>query len=48
MSMGITGIFSNPTEASNWKETEASDWPNWEFDEPPPFSDIVNVNFNGA
>ena len=40
-------IFSNPTEASNAMETEASDWSKQEFDEPPPFSDIVDANFNG-
>ena len=32
------GIFPNPTEAIRGKETEASDWSNYEFDEPPPFS----------
>ena len=41
-------IFPNPTEAIRGKETEVSDWSNYEFDEPPPFSDIVDVNFNGA
>ena len=41
-------IFPNPTEAIRRKETEVSDWSNYEFDEPPLFSDIVDVNFNGA
>ena len=48
MGHNASGIFSNPTKAINWKETEISDWSNQEFDEPPPFSDILNVNFNGV
>ena len=31
-------IFPNPTEAIRGKETEASDWSNYDFDEPPPFT----------
>ena len=31
-------IFTDPTEASNWKEIETSDWSNFRFDEPPPKS----------
>ena len=31
-------IFADPTEASNGKEIEASDWSNLHFDEPPPKS----------
>ena len=33
--------FPNPTEASNKKKFEASDWLNLRFDEPPPKSNYI-------
>ena len=40
-------IFADPTEARKGKKTEASDWSILLFDEPPPFSNILDVNMNG-
>ena len=45
--LNIGYIFAVPTETSKRKKTEASDWPNLRFDEPPCFSNIVDVNMNG-
>ena len=43
---GAACIFADPTEVSNEKKTEASDWSNLHLDEPCPFSNIVDVNIN--
>ena len=40
-------IFVDPTEASIGKKTEASDWSNLHFEEPPAFSNITDANMVG-
>ena len=37
----------SPIPLKQGKKSEAYDWSNLRFDEPPPFSNIVDVNMNG-